>query len=855
MPKLSLAFLCLLAIVLICLSASPIRTNAQNQPKPLELSRPARASEFLPVVGQRAALFGQETGSLEGWVYPLKIFRDFHLNVLTEGRVLPAETLARTVTVRPECAVITYSGDTFSIRETLFVPVHEPGALMLFDVQTVQPLELEAGFERDFELEWPAAIGGTYINWDVDRRAFYFGEESKKYAAFLGSPTSTDASVEYFTNYSASRQSSFRLGVINKGRESRVIAFAASVQGAPDAEKTYKHLLADAAVLLIDSADFYRDYLNRTVSLDLPDAQLQQAYDWSRVSMIQGLVQNPSLGTGLVAGYRTSGDYERPGFAWFFGRDSLWTSFALNASGDFATTRTALDFLSKFQRNDGKIEHEIAQAAHLVDWFKGYPYAYASADATPLYIIAMNDYITGSGDVEFVQQKWESIWRAYQFLRSTYGSEGYPQNYGVGHGWIEGGPLLPVKAEAYQVGLGAQALHALANLARLTSKSELESGLEKDFATQRDSLNKMFWSPEKNAYAYAVDLQGKRIDITSVLTTVPMWFGLLEHDHAEATLNQLADDDHQADWGMRIISNRDPHYNPGGYHFGSVWPLFTGWASVGEYRYHRALPAFLNLRANALQVFDDSLGHVTEVLSGDYYQGLSTASPHQIWSAAMVVSPLLRGMMGLQSDAISHSLTFAPELPVDWRTVAVHNIHVGTVILDLTYERDLDGITLRVQRSGSGECNLTFSPALSLHAEVVSVDENGHHLQPKIEPNSEDQHVTITIPVKASTSLRVRTRKDFGIAFNPGLPPLGSDSQGLRIISTTWNSRHDALTIHLAGIAGSTYELPLWNGGEIASIRGAEIRNYDQSMAIRLAFPSGHSNTYVPALVQLQLRP
>ena len=57
--------------------------------------------------------------------------------------------------------------------------------------------------------------------------------------------------------------------------------------------------------------------------------------------------------------------------------------------------------------------------------------------------------------------------------------------------------------------------------------------------------------------------------------------------------------DHQADWGMRIISDSS-RYSGGGYHYGSVWPLFTGWASVGEYRYHRALPAYANLRANAL---------------------------------------------------------------------------------------------------------------------------------------------------------------------------------------------------------------------------------------------------------------
>ena len=54
-----------------------------------------------------------------------------------------------------------------------------------------------------------------------------------------------------------------------------------------------------------------------------------------------------------------------------------------------------------------------------MDWLKT-PYAYASADATPLFIIAMNDYVTHSGDIGFAQQKWDNLSRAYEFLRSTY---------------------------------------------------------------------------------------------------------------------------------------------------------------------------------------------------------------------------------------------------------------------------------------------------------------------------------------------------------------------------------------------------------------------------------------------------
>ncbi len=176
------------------------------------------------------------------------------------------------------------------------------------------------------------------------------------------------------------------------------------------------------------------------------------------MSVLQGLATNPYLGTGLIAGYRTSGGTQRPGFAWFFGRDALWTSLALDAEGDFGNTRAALEFLSKYQRADGKVPHEISQGASFVPWFTDYPYAYASADATPLYIITMNDYVVTSGDVAFAQQKWDNLWKAYQFLLSTYDAQGLPQNFGIGHGWVEGGPLLPVHTELYQSGLGRRSL-------------------------------------------------------------------------------------------------------------------------------------------------------------------------------------------------------------------------------------------------------------------------------------------------------------------------------------------------------------------------------------------------------------
>jgi len=826
-----------IAFALIVLLAFCSSGSAQSSD--LELSRTARPWEFFCATGMRAGLFGNESGNLEAWVYPLKVFRNFHLHFLTEGRSLPAESLVRTVSVRPESSVIVYTGDTFSVTETLAVPVHEAGAVITFEVETAHPLEIEAEFERDFQLEWPAALGGTYLNWDAGLHAFYFGEEQKKYSAIVGSPSGDLSELEYQTNYSASQESAIRLGATLKGKETKVIAITASVNGRAEAENTYKHLLNDYAALEKDSAKYYSDYLARTVGLELPDAQVQQAYDWARVSVIQGLVTNPYLGSGLIAGYRTSGTSQRPGFAWFFGRDSFWTALALDAEGDFATTRTALEFISKYQRADGKIPHEISQGASFVNWFTDFPYAYASADATPLYIIAANDYVTESGDTAFARKKWESLWKAYQFLRSTYDAQGLPQNFGFGHGWVEGGPLLPVKTELYQSGLGAQALSALSSLAHFADKDDVSKQLADDFARQKPLVNQAFWSQKSGTYAFALDTNSQKVIEPSVLATVPMWFGLLDQDKADSMLTQLSGPDHETDWGMRIISARASRYDAGGYHSGAVWPLFTGWASVGEYRYHRAFPAYSNLRANALHALDGSLGHVTEVLSGDYYQPLSTSSPHQIWSAAMVISPLLRGLFGLETDAAQHKVVFSPHVPADWTSFAIHNVRAGDTSLDFAYRKALDGISLQIESSAAS--SLEFSPALSPRAQVISADLNGNRVAFQISKNDIDEHVVVrlTIP-KGKSTLRIKLQNDFGISYVGSLPPLGSSSLGLRLVSDSWSASGDAESLEFAGAAGARYELTVWNPGQIASVDGAEIRN--RKLVVNIPSSSSEAN-------------
>jgi glycogen debranching enzyme len=834
---------CIVASLALCLVCLAVLSEAQEARQSLELSRTVRPWEFLPVTGTRAGWFGNEAGRFEAWVYPLKIFREFHLTFHVGDRALPAESLARTLVVHPESASILYAGDSFRVRETIFVPVHEAGAVVLLDVETEQPLEIEASLIGDFQLEWPASLGGTFISWDNKQRAFIFGEETKRFSAIFGSPTAIDPKLAYQTNYSSSQENSFYLGVTQKGRDRKLLVLAASVTGQGEAERTYQHLTASYSDMMRDSADYYRAYLGKTVGLDLPDATLQQAYDWARVSTIQGLVSNPLLGTGLVAGYRTSGVSQRPGFAWFFGRDSFWTSFALNAEGDYTTSRAALDFISKYQRDDGKVPHEISQSASLVNWFKDYPYAYVSADATPLFIIATNDYVVRSGDVAFAQTKRDNIERAYKFLRSTYDSQGLAQNAGVGHGWVEGGPLLPVRSEYYQAGLGVEALRAFSNLERLLGDVAESKDAAAQFDRQTHVLDEAFWSQEKQMYAFALKQDDQRAEEPSVLATVPMWFGLSDPEHADQMIAQLAGEDHDTDWGMRIISAHSPVYDGSGYHFGAVWPLFTGWASVGEYRYHRALPAYFNLRANALLATDGSLGHFTEVLSGDYNQSFSTSSPHQIWSSAMVVSPILRGLLGLETNAEAHQITLTPHMPADWTALAIHNVHVGTVSADFQYRKTADSIVLETNRKGEGDCWVEFSPALSLRAQVIGAELNGRSLPFKLQQNANDQHLVLRFPVYGGPNiLMIRMKNDFGVAVSNELPSQGGASRELRVFSESWNAARNQLTLDISGVAGGQYTLLVFNATQISSVEGAQL---SKSGKLNIQFPPAAVDAYM----------
>ena len=115
-------------------------------------------------------------------------------------------------------------------------------------------------------------------------------------------------------------------------------------------------LNASIADLYKAHAESYTKLLANSTSIITPDKSLNEAFQWAVVSIEQLRAHPvdahsvPTPETALVAGYYASGDSARPGFGWFFGRDALYTLFAVNGYGDFALSKSELEFLINRQR-------------------------------------------------------------------------------------------------------------------------------------------------------------------------------------------------------------------------------------------------------------------------------------------------------------------------------------------------------------------------------------------------------------------------------------------------------------------------------------------------------------------------
>jgi glycogen debranching enzyme len=665
------------------------------------------------------------------------------------------------------------------------------------------------------------------------------------------------------------------------------IVIAGSVEGRDKAKESYERLLSSAKELYEKNVSYYERLQDETTSITTPDERLNKAFGWAKVGVDKGIATNPFLGTGLVAGFRTSGDSERPGFAWFFGRDALWTSLAINSYGDFGTTRTALEFLKKFQRADGKIPHEISQSASLIPWFTDYEFPWNSADGSPLYVIAHGDRWRASGDKDFLKANWDSILKAYRFSAAsdTDGNQLIENSTKTkfGHGWVEGGGLYPPHEEIYMQGLWIEASRSLAEMADAVGDSELAKTARANAERTRLAMEKTYWLADRSYYAFATKrppadppkadpgpnraLRQARmeelakatiIDEDTVLPAVPLWWHTASDDRAQLEIDHLGSGRMATDWGSRIISNESKLYDPLSYHYGSVWPLFTGWSSMAAYRYGRPQVGSQALMANALLTYTNALGYVTELLSGDFNAPFGRSSHHQVWSEAMVVTPTIRGLLGLEAGAGGKELRFEPQLPANWDRVEIRNIAVGSARYNLNLSRMVGRLTITIKRTASNagvaddKIRFMIAPAFPPDAHVRAVTIQGQGVKFERSNTGDVQRTPVSFDV-GRQNVEVVFSYDEGtdVYMEQEIPGPGTMNQGLRVL----RSRADVRGLHLVleGLGGRSYALRVRGPHQLIDVTGVRVTKRGANQELLVQF-EGPADTYVRREVTIPFR-
>ncbi len=444
----------------------------------MTLSRPAQPGTYFDKVGRRFALLGYESGAFEAWAYPLKILRNFELSFLLGGGTRPvaARDIVRSIEVTPAATTITYTYQSFTVKATYVTAVDEPGAVILLAVEATEPLTVVAGFLPVLQPMWPAGIGGQYAGWDDQLKAYLISEPRRQNHGYVGSPAAQG--ISYTPAHMLSDAPNEFTIVIDEPAAVRDLFIPIVLAGGKgkreDIRAAYEKIAADPERVYLAALEYYKNLGRSTLRVETPVAALDLALEWSKIAYDNLRVSNPDLGNGLVAGLGPSGTGGRPGFGWFFGTDAYLNAMSLSSYGAFDAAREAIAFTRKWQRADGKMAHELSQAAGTIDWFKDYPYGYIHADTTPFYIAGVHDYFARSGDLELVRESWPSLKRAYDWCLTTDADgDGLMDNSKAGLGALEFGSLTGIQTDIYLAAVWTRAASGMAELARAMGDSAL----------------------------------------------------------------------------------------------------------------------------------------------------------------------------------------------------------------------------------------------------------------------------------------------------------------------------------------------------------------------------------------------
>jgi glycogen debranching enzyme len=395
----------------------------------------------------------------------------------------------------------------------------------------------------------------------------------------------------------------------------------------------------------------------------------------------------------VTAGRRSLPAAGLPWFMTMFGRDSIFTSLqALPFTPELAATTLSELGLRQGTRTDdfrdedpGRILHEMRYGEMTA--FEERPHSpyYGCADATPLYVVLLDEYERWTGDRKLVREL-ESAARAalrwideyadlqgngyisYQRRNEETGLENQCwkdswDSISYSDGRLPGFPRATCELQGYAYDAKVRG----ARLARTVWRDPaFADELERQAASLKRRFNRDFWVEKGKYFALALDQDGNQVDALTSNNGHLLWSGIVDKSKAKAVARHLLGPRLFSGWGVRTLAEGEGRYNPIGYHVGTVWPFDNSFIAWGLRRYGFKDEA-ARVAAGILDAADFFEGRLPEAFGG-YERSLTkypvqypTACSPQAWSTGAPLL-LLCTMLGLEPQG--DHLIVDPALPV-----------------------------------------------------------------------------------------------------------------------------------------------------------------------------------------------
>ncbi len=794
------------------------------------------SGNYWDLAGERMLAMGIDQGGItEIWAHPTLCLRDYRITYsLLEAQKNAGHNSYRElsglqpgIVITPGSYIRSYRmDDEAGIVERTVISPMDPVGVIHYHYTGNESVELEISFRMLFRLMWPYSekvTGDLIISWDEELCAFLSRDASGELVTLAGVRAGRGTVP---VRHTWAQDSAFSMPVawasirlILEEAGDLYFILASSAEGMAQTRKYYLEAFNDPSRVFRQAEQHARSVLERSVSITTPDSNFNRAFQWARLATDRFMVYTPATGASLTAGYATSdhgwdGEHAvsgRPGYGWYFGRDGAWSAFALLQCGDFENVKRILETFQRYQDLNGKIFHELSTSGIV---------HYDAADATPLYVILAGRYLRHSGDTAFIRRSWPHISKAMDYCYSTDTDDDFLiENTNVGHGWVEGGHLFGSHTSLHLASCWAEALDEAAYIA-----GSLDLNYEQDIFRSRarrisDIINTEFWNDQSAYYYHGLMPDGSFMENISIMPVIPMLFGQADADKASKVMPAIATNAFTSDWGCRIVPRNDPRFNPRGYHTGSVWPLFTGWASLAEFRYHNYLQAFAHLSANHQLWKYWGLGFSEEVLHGEVFQPAGVCH-HQCWSETMSLQPVIEGMLGSRPDALHNRIDLSPWFPADWDSVSVQGIRVGDDRIEMAVYREKGKGLSEGGDDGPTVYQLGKDSATGIHV----------HLSPVLPPGCTVKDIRVNdVPQRAwalnitpqgwvipsfrfllDSAVKVEIHWLGGITALPAVssPQPGEPSSDFRIIDTKYND--GTYTLTLQAPRASRQEFRVW---------------------------------------------